>query len=278
MSAGGIAWVEFDATGADRWMRLDFEASETALTAQTKLNKLIEKLQYSKASSVKVVVAPSLAHHWLQTPPLETASLSELHAVAQSRASFLFGNPDGGSWAVSAEWDAKHSFLCTCLASSWIPINAGTQPYRYPLIVTSPLALALSKFEKQLPLSGWLAIAVTDMLYIMHRSQGRLSSLRSVRDQAQATLEKTEVLAEREWRREMLRTQLFADELAWLYISPNRQQVAKSPSFRAIPWSTSSQFLPTDSPPRATSVSGNKTDEATAALWCALQLFQKDAQ
>jgi hypothetical protein len=162
---------------------------------------------------IDVCLGPSVAQHWLQTPPAHTANLAELHAVARARAAHLFGGAvlggaaggstgmagaaggmvgaagaagalltrdDADAVGLDADWDAKHPFLCTRVAPPWLEVlaNLGVPPRR--VTVLYPLRLLLRKLGHSLTQHGWLALCAAQTLHLVHFQHGRMDRLRSV--------------------------------------------------------------------------------------------------
>lgn len=275
LSTSGIAWLQPNPVGVSYWHNIIFEPDASASTAMAALTKVSEQLPWPASSPIAVVMAPSLAHHWVQTPPAQTASLAELHAITRARADLLFGNPAGVQWNIAGEWHADQPFLCACVPAAWTRVVETLGKNRRQAMTMSPLTLALSRFDKQLPKDGWIAILVAGVLHLTHRIHCRLTTLRSVRMQAQTTPAQAAALAEREWQREMLRTQKVSTELFWLSIMPYGQHTPESPALRAIPWAPLAEVpLPelrhsaplTDHP-------GPAVHEAVLTAWCCQQLL-----
>ena len=180
LSARGAAWLASSATGAPHWQQAAWETCLSASNISIALKSVMDLLDPSPAQGIAWVLAPSLVRSWVQFPSPQIASLSELQAVAQARASQLFGEPvcaaaPGVPWAVTADWQAGRPFLCMTSPFVWVQsLQALSQGGKNGQIL-SPLMLALEHFKQQIPASGWLAMAVAGELSISHWTGGRIS-------------------------------------------------------------------------------------------------------
>lgn len=236
----------------------------------------------SQVQNISWILAPSLARSWVQFPSSQIASLGELHAVAQARASQLFGETvstaaPSAPWAVTADWQASRPFLCVATPSTWAqPLQELSQGGKHGLIL-SPLTLALERFKQQIPASGWLAMTVAGELSISQWTGGRISRLRSVRLPAGSTPEAAQALAMNEWQRELLRSQDSSGHLNWLCLMPGSSQESNFPEIRPIRWTPSPRLTapPLLGTPGAFTESQAALNEAMLTAWSGQQLLEK---
>jgi hypothetical protein len=282
LSARGAAWLASSATGVQHWQQAAWDACLSASSVSAALKSVMDLVAPSQAQGIAWILAPSLARSWVQFPSPQIVSLAELHAVAQARASQLFGEPvcaaaPGAPWAVTADWQASRPFLCVASPSAWVQsLQALSQGGKNGQIL-SPLTLALDGFKQQIPASGWLAMAVAGELSISHWTGGRISRLRSVRLPAGSTPEAAQTLAMNEWQRELLRSQENSSHLSWLCLMPGTSQGDNLPGIRSVEWTPSPRFtaLPFLNTPGAFTESQAALDEAMLTAWSGQQLLEK---
>lgn len=231
IGASGAAWV---VQAGVKKFQLHSSAWQEQQTASQAIDSLLQRLSIARSSAVQWVVAPSLLKHWLLEPPDHIQSLSELHAVSCQRAQQLFGgvhpsstNDHASSWIVSADWHASRAFLCAAMSEIWYAALIGKESIQTTLAasnkvgaIVSPLQLILSKFQKQVPTQGWLAVAVANTLYLMYFSNQKLVHFRSLQLENAFKAEELQKIALVEWQRDMLRTQLNSEQLHWLCWMP----------------------------------------------------------
>lgn len=261
----GLAWLQRTPQGGREWQHLAWDSAGTGPAAAVEWVNTFSPQHWTGVRQIQVCLAPSVAQHWVQVAPAQTGSLAELHAVASARAKLLFGTPVEGSWIVSGDWRADAPFVCTAVSSAWQPLWAALGKRWGKVAIQCPLLLALSQCESQVPRTGWLAVVAVDRVHVMHRHEGCVTSLRSVRLPQPSTAAEVETLATQEWQREMLRTQHVADELAWLVLQSQGAAENTAPTLRPVAWARS-VGLP--SAPEG----GN---EALATAWCAHQLLAR---
>ena len=272
VSSGAIAWLQTKSSGISSWHHIAWEADTPGVNAIIAIKSVRAQLP-SSPPSVTVVLTPSVAQHWLQTSPAQTASLAELHAIARSRASVLFGQTANIDWDISADWQAQQAFLCTGVPTHWNKALLSLGVVHHKLKITSPLTLILTQFEKSLPTHGWLAIVAVGVLNLMQYHEGRMTSLRTVRLPRHTSSEGYEVIALAEWRREKLRVQSSATQLSWLNLMPHGERPVHSTELITIPWTPRVEI-----PALPASFSGEAIDahlgaerEALLAAWCGHQ-------
>lgn len=273
LSRSGLAWLEPDVAGVSRWRNLIFQPATSASMALAALVKVSEQLPWAASTPVMVVMAPSLAQHWVQTPPAQTASLAELHAITHARADLLFGSPAGVPWHIAADWHAHQPFLCGCVPAPWTQAANAMGLHPRQVVIATPLSLALARFDKQLPANGWSALALVGVLHLMHRVRGSPTTLRSVRLQAPAAPANTAALAEREWHREMLRSEKTATELTWLSVTPHEEHAPSSAALRTIAWALMPAVPSPELLHSAPLADHPAIPEAVLTAWCAQQLL-----
>lgn len=282
LNARGAAWLMPGATGVLHWSQTSWNNCLTASSVSAALKSVMDLVDPLKTQSIAWIIAPSLARSWVQLPSSQIASLAELHAVAQARASQLFGETvsaavPGAPWAVTADWQASRPFLCVASPSIWAqPLQELSQGGKHGLIL-SPLTLVLERFKQQIPASGWLAIAVAGELSISQWTGGRMSRLRSVRLPAGSTPATAQTLAMNEWQRELLRSQDSSSHLSWLCLMPGSSQDNHLPGIRPVEWTPSPRFTapPLLGIPGAFTESQAALNEAMLTAWCGQQLLQK---
>lgn len=250
LSGKQLAWS--DPRSPAQWHVVALDARDAkdemaaAMTALTAIAQSHHKSHgWPGAAPATLCLAPDITQHWLQTPPLQTQSLKELHAVSSARAKTLFGLPQAhGEWSISANWNASKAFLCTAISPKQVALIAAIAKTQKKLDLVCGLTLVLQKLEHLFPKNGWLAILLADRFYIFQRQQGVNRSIRTVRLPEQASLASCEGLVFQEWQREMLRTQNFTENLFFLNTRPD---IVLGPSQHAKPYSfsssSSSQFM-----------------------------------
>lgn len=261
VSAQGVAWLAPEATDWQSWDWPEDVDRPTALREWV----LNQAPGVNRAGQpVQVCLAPSLAQHWVQSVPAQTASLSELHAVAAARAQQLWGPGPPGGWMVTGDWQAEGAFLCTAVPAVWEPVWAAMRAHWGRMVLHTPLLLAQQQGQAAWPQNGWLAVAVAQRLYVQRREAGRMVSLRSVRWPAASTLETLQVLAAQEGRREMLRGDSGQDDLHWLAWCEGGDKAAEHASLKTLGWRATGGMpaVPLDAP------------EAVQAAWCARQYLE----
>ena len=268
LSAHGAAWQTLDPMRQLHWQHTDWSTIPKAFD-KSALTSWVQTLALPSGTDIHWMLAPSLIRHWLQSPPALTASLSELHAVAQARATQQFGpsgvatGSDAVDWTVAADWHATRPFLCAGIATELhqaLHVASG----RTPMIV-SPLMLALSQYQHQLPRQGWLALALVDEFHVMQIVGTRISRLRSVRVAPQTPSLQWEHLVVQEWQREKLRAQSDAATLHWLNLAVTLSSETEpaSPSLKPIrrPVAKAARA-------QALSLPAGPVSEAMQTAWC----------
>lgn len=282
LGARGAAWLATDETRSMQWQQTEWDSYSSGFNPEAALKSVIDLIGISPKHHIGWILAPSLARSWIQTPPLQTASLAELHAVAQARANQLFGRASSRiastQWAVTGDWHASQSFLCAAMPSVWsLPLQSVIKRDKRCSIYSS-LTLALARFKAQLPNNGWLALAIAGELNIMHWAEGRMTRLRSTHLPIDSTAASAEALAVTEWQREMLRAQNNSPYLHWLCLLPNANAVSPASNLSAIQpieW-TPSERVPIPQRPGNIVESGEEQVaplEAMHAAWSAQQLI-----
>ena len=117
INSESAAWLEHSPTGLAHWRTVDWHGA----TPDQALDLLSNQLGVTQPGDCRLVFAPSVLRHWLQTPPAQVASLRELRDVAQARCTQLFGtvpstNNTPAQWTVSAQWHASQPFVCTAIS------------------------------------------------------------------------------------------------------------------------------------------------------------------
>lgn len=291
IGTSGAAWMV--QVGMQK-MQLHSAAWQEQQTASQAIDSLLDVLSIARSSGVQWVVAPSLLKHWLQQPPDHIQSLSELHAVSRQRAQQLFGsvhpsstNSHTSSWVVSADWHASQAFLCTAMPESWHAVLTGEKAMQGANVasnkvvsIVSPLHLILSKFQKQFPVNGWLAVVVANTLYLIFFKNKKCVHFRSLQLEIALKAEELQAIALVEWRRDMLRTQQNSEQLHWLCLMPiAAASNANSALLKPLQWHPVNTADMRDA--ESTIYSGNKTEECVElsevklAAWCALQCAEK---
>lgn len=264
VSGQGVAWLEPEAA-SPTWQTWNWpEDTDGPMALKDWVMNQSPTLSGGR-QSVQVCLAPSLAQHWVQSVPAQTASLSELHAVAAARAQQLWG-PVPGGWMVTGDWQPEGSFLCTAVPAAWEPVWAAVRERWGAIALHTPLLLAQQQGQTQWPQTGWLAVAVAQRLYVQRRVAGRMASLRSVRWPEASTLETLQAQAVQEGRREMLRADSGQEDLHWLALCEGGEQAVADATLKALPWRSAGAMpvVPLDAP------------EAAQAAWCARQWVEGD--
>lgn len=255
VSGQGVAWLEPEAA-SPTWQTWNWPEDTDGPTALKDWVMNQSPTLSGGRQSVQVCLAPSLAQHWVQSVPAQTASLSELHAVAAARAQQLWGAAPGG-WMVTGDWQPKGAFLCTAVPAVWEPVWAAMRERWGRIALHTPLLLAQQ--QAAWPQNGWLAVAVAQRHYVQRRESGRMASLRSVRWPDASTLDALQAQAVQEARREMLRAGCGQEELHWLALCAGGDQAVTHTDLKSLTWS---EGLPAVSLDAA---------EAVQAAWCARQ-------
>ncbi len=267
LSAQGAAWYAPDPMRQARWQHRSWSESTEVLNASV-LTDLVASLAPTSGQDIRWMLAPSLVRHWLQHPPTQTASLAELHAVAQARAKQQFGlggvagAADTDDWTLAADWHGTQPFLCAGIVTGLH--QALRLASRDAPVILSPLMLALSRCRRQLPRHGWLAVVLVDEFHVLQMDRGRPRRMRSVRMAPQTPAVQVEHLVVQEWQREQLRAPSDAQTLHWLHLAPTSTLSPTSPALRPIHWATARSARA-----HAVAVSTElPVSEAMQAAWC----------
>lgn len=252
LSAKQLAWL--DPRSPAQWHVVALDAKDEMAAAMTALTAIAQSHHnthgWPGAAPATLCLAPDITQHWLQTPPLQTQSLKELHAVSSARAKTLFGLPQAhGEWIISANWNASKAFLCTAISPMQVALIEAIAKTQKKIDLVCGLTLVLRKLEHLLPKNGWMAILLADRFYLFQRQQGVNLSIRTVRLPEQASLASCEGLVFQEWQREMLRTQNCTENLYWLNTRPSMvlepskqsQQPSCQSKFHNLIWTTNIQ-------------------------------------
>lgn len=261
VSEQGVAWLAPDASTSAAWQTWTWpEDADGPAALRAWVLDQAPKVNGGR-QPVQVCLAPSLARHWVQSVPAQTASLAELHAVAAARAQQLWGPMPQGGWMVTGDWQSEGSFLCTAVPTAWEPVWAAMRVHWGEITLSTPLRLVQQHWQTQWPQTGWLAVAVAQRLYVQRRVAGRMESLRSVRWPGASTLEALQVLAGQEGRREMLRVDSGQEDLHWLALCEGGEQAAAHAALKTLRWHNANGMpaVALDAP------------EAMQAAWCARQ-------
>lgn len=219
MNAAGAAWLEHRATGLAHWRTLAWQGAAPSQA----LEKLRLQLGSTQLAGCRLVLAPSVLRHWLQTPPSQVASLRELQGVAQARCTQLFGpapapSADPTAWSVAAHWHANQPFVCTALPTAWAEALAAQHiglSSSHDLV-----AQALHHYRAAIPSTGWLVLVIAHSLYVLQLKGRSVLSLRVLRLAQQANAAQILTMATEEWTRAMLRANSSAPTLSCLYLHP----------------------------------------------------------
>lgn len=225
LSAKTVAWNTATQAKQSAWQIRSWNGSIESLKIA-----LNEKLASSK---LHLMLGPSLARHWLQTPVTGIATLSELHAVATARALQLFGSAHGTStepvsWHVCGDWRMNQNFICTAWPSYLSDIE---QP------LSSALILALDHYRSALPRNGWLAVIIAGELSLLQIKSGKPMSFRSTRLSPHNSSNELQDQILAEWQREKLRAvepNALEQRIHWLNLMPNFHQPLHSASIIPI--------------------------------------------
>lgn len=287
IGSSGAAWMT---PVAGQKIQLHSVAWQEQQTASLAIESLLRRLSIERTSAVQWVAAPSLLKHWLQEPPDHVQSLSELHAVSHHRAQHLFGSVQpfsttgqATSWNISADWHASRSYLCAALPQNWAAPLMGKESMQDTIVVSnkasaivSPLQLVFSKFQKQFPSHGWLAVVAANALYLMNFKNKQCVHFRSLQLAIDLKIEELQTIALVEWRRDMLRTQQNSEQLHWLCLMPIFGAVNVSNALlKPLQWHPINTTDICDF--ETTADSGVKPDvqtdlsEVKLAVWCAVQ-------
>lgn len=281
LSAGAAVWLETTPDGRPEWRHTTWNVTPSGSETITAIATVTARLSATAPCRLTWMLAPGLAPTWLQPPPTQVTSLDELHAVACARASQLFGPPVSPiaaevAWNVMADWHARRPFICVAVPTGWQQLVKADDRAagRYRSAVAQPLLLALSRFRKQLPEEGWLALVLAGELHLMHRHRGHLTRLRNLRLPADGSPDRIQALALEEWQREMLRSQLPGDQLSWLELTSPARASTDAALLRRIAWTANlgvpapPRFVISESPAHQTA-----WDEAMQTAWTAEQLL-----
>lgn len=285
LNARAAAWLVPSATGLLHWQKMAWDPCSPGFNEAVVVKSIVNLVQTSPQQKIAWILAPSLARNWLQAPSQQIGSLTELHAVAQARASQLFGEGASSAagrehWAVTGDWQASRSFLCAAMPSVWSESLQFVMTPGKGNSIHTPLTLALAHFEGQLPNSGWLALAIAGELCIMRRTAERVTRLRSLRLPVNSTPESAEALAIAEWQREVLRSQDSSLHLHWLCLMPDNGAKVYSSAVQAIEWTHSKQLI---APASANFEDQSSEDqialqETMQTAWCGQQLLSGEAR
>ncbi len=208
-----------------------------------------------------VVVAGSLARHWLMVPPANAGSLKELQQVAQVRCSQLFGSLPA-DWVLAGDWDASHPFVCAALPR-WVVDTVRTDWTEQPALSTV-LSLWISQAQAVLPSRGWCCLNTPGHGAILGLDGGRIVSLRIHPWSAAADPATRRAGLVLELQRELLRRgTALGDTIRWIGSEQSVPGAGALPGVRfehlPLPWDAQAvpEYL--------------SADEAGLAVWVARQ-------
>jgi hypothetical protein len=125
--------------------------------------------------ALDVVVAGDLAVHWLQVPPADVASLSELKLVAAARCAHLHGGSPQ-DWWVTGDWSVTRAFVCAGLPRELIGTIARlAEDARLPVRWHTAWSTALR--TGRWPADGWSALRTPSGVTLWHSREGLVDCL-----------------------------------------------------------------------------------------------------
>ena len=197
VTAGAAAW--FDAS-ASMWVSMPWDP----LAEAAQVCSGICRQSGRRAERAWWLMHASLVHEWLQEPPADVGSLTELHAVARVRADRLFSGVarERAQFWIDGDWRLDRPFRCSALPVDWArTAQAGA------LRTTSILRLLLRLRWRSMPRNGAMAVMLWDHAHLMAFLQGRLTCLAYVRLDREDSSVPVSQQIEARWRQEWLRMQ-----------------------------------------------------------------------
>lgn len=150
-----------------------------------------------------VVVASDLAVHWLQVPPVDVVSLSELKMVAAARCAHLHGGAVH-DWRVAGDWRVGRPFVCAGLPSDAAEMieqlvrDAHVQ-------VRWHTAVGAATRAGSWPVDGWSALRTPGSVTLWHCNGGWIDCLSAWAVHPQATVAELAVECVSQLKIEVLR-------------------------------------------------------------------------
>lgn len=127
--------------------------------------------------TVDVIAASDLALHWVQTPPANVASLSELRLVAGARCAHLYGGSPQ-DWWVAADWDSTRPFPCAALPRSVVaPLNRRLTQLAARARWHTTWGMLCSARADAFPENGWSAMRSANSVTLWHCREGMVNCL-----------------------------------------------------------------------------------------------------
>lgn len=169
-------------------------------------------------SHIRWIVSSFFLNTWIQAVPRGIASLDELSALVQLRASFLFGQPVcGHHWAVDADWQSSGTMLCHAM-----PQAALVAFENESVSSLASMAIdALGTIRRNEHSVRWYAVTAANELHILAMQSGTPLTLRSTHRFAGGTAD-DQIRQTRElWRREQAQSGWHEGNLNWLHCDTN---------------------------------------------------------
>jgi hypothetical protein len=258
LSEKSASWTTTDVKRQQHWHTEAWGGSLTTLR-----DLLSYGLPFTKPF---LALSPSLARHWLQTPPPGVSSLSELHSVVSVRAQQLFGaalqlaDTQVSGWHVSGSWQASTPFVCTAWPAALSPLG---------LSLCTPLFIALQVYQSRLPRNGWLAITLAHELHLMQITNTQITFLRSTRLPLELLGAELQDRLVQEWQRDALRTNEQAKQVNWLHLMPNNGNTAHHPAVIRVALYPITKSSATEQ----SSLALDDANEAQVALWAISEMM-----
>jgi hypothetical protein len=258
LSEKSACWTTTDIKRQQQWHTQAWDGSLTKL-----LNLLSNGLPFTKPA---LALSPSLARHWLQTPPPGVSSLSELHSVASVRAQQLFGaalpltDTSESGWHVSGSWQPATPFICTAWPAALSSLE---------LSLHTPLSIALRAYQSRLPRNGWLAITLAYELHLMQITNTQITFLRSTRLPQELLGAELQDRLVQEWQRDVLRANEQAKQVSWLHLMPSDDSTPRHSAVIRL----ASNSIAKSSAIERSSLAHHEASEALAALWAISEMM-----
>jgi hypothetical protein len=128
-------------------------------------------------SALDVIAGNDLTVHWVQTPPVDLASLGELQRIARARCAHLYGGAPA-DWIVAGDWDAQHPFVCAALPRAAVTdLDRRFAPHKCRTRWHTSWSIATCAATASFPRDGWCVMRTPQRLLLWHCRAARVDCM-----------------------------------------------------------------------------------------------------